>query len=93
MATRRAAPRPTEDRSSVPGPVLRDGDSVTVTLGEERFEGFSVGPVSATTALRDGETAEAAAARLAAFLEALFEAQFEIKARHHRQRRDELAGG
>lgn len=67
------------------------GDAVTITLGKETFfpekyNGFDVGPLSATVRLRAGETLDELWLRAHRVLDVMFEAEFELKNRQWRPR-------
>lgn len=75
---------------------LRVGDSFTLTSGAETYalEGGSVmiGPISATITIRPDEKPDEAYVRSRVLIEALYQAEFEIKINAFKQRRRELCG-
>lgn len=67
------------------------GTVVTFTLGAEKFspvqyQTFDVGPFSASTTLRSGETIKGAYERVMGELRAVFKAEFEVRLREHLER-------
>lgn len=71
-------------RMHVPVGSLAGGDTFTVTTGQEtyypvKYNGYTVGPVSHTTSVRAGESAEDAWMRASLVCELLFEAEFQVK--------------
>lgn len=89
-----------EDRSSMlarmprlrepPQEYVREGDVLTVTMGEERFGDFTVGPVGVSVRVQRGESLDAATERVHAVALAMWEAQFEMKSRQHYDRAAEV---
>ena len=75
---------------------LSPGDTLTVTMGAETFSPvqyhpFTVGPFTATTTIRPGETASDASIRVYDLLSVLFRHEFDMKAREHNDRSHEAA--
>ena len=74
---------------------LEVGDALSVTLGPETFtpvkyNTFTVGPITAKTNVRDGETGEQAWQRLHRFCDELFEVEFQITSKRYVDRLKEL---
>ena len=70
---------------------LREGESVSITLGAEmyspvQYRNFSVGPFSGTVVVRPGETGADAAMRLYRVLLELNEAEFQVAWGRHKDR-------
>lgn len=70
---------------------LGPGDVVTVTKGKEvffpvKFNGFDVGPLSATTVIREGEDSGEAYSRARSSLEVLFRVEYELAAKEYFER-------
>ncbi len=64
--------------------LMGEGDKVTYTMGQESFapvsyNSFTVGPFSATTTIRKGETGEDAYYRCFKYLIQVFEVEFKLK--------------
>jgi hypothetical protein len=64
--------------------MLQVGDSLSLTVGPDtyfpiKFNGFTVGPIAASTKVRDGENGADAWLRLHRFVDELFAAEFEIR--------------
>jgi hypothetical protein len=75
--------------------VLEVGDELSASLGPETFapiayNTFTVGPVRASTKVREGETGEQAWLRLHRFCEELFQAEFEISSLRYIEHLKEL---
>lgn len=76
-------------------PALNEGDFITVVYGKQVFApkpymNFTVGPLSATTTIRAGETAEEAHARVWAWLEAQARTEFKAELAMFRQHLTEI---
>jgi hypothetical protein len=74
---------------------LEVGDELGVQLGPETFSPvkyntFVVGPISAKTKVREGETGEQAWQRLHRFCDELFEVEFQITSKRYVDRLKEL---
>jgi len=85
-----------ELREAPPAPAafdaaLRPGDTLTVVIGAEtyypvKFNGFTVGPLSATTVIRPDEKAGDAYSRVHRYLSVLFETELQIKRQQFKAR-------
>lgn len=74
---------------------LRTGDTFTLTSGAETYPvggggQFTVGPLSATVTLRQGEIPEEVYKRARVMVEVMFEAEFALKASAYEKRRREI---